>query len=122
MSGGERQRVVVARALAQEADLLFLDEPTNHLDINHQVEVFELLERLNRQRRLTILCITHDLNLAARYCHRLVLMHQGRILVQGRPEEVLQSAILHQAYGIDLWVGEAAGVPQVLPIRRQAGS
>ena len=122
LSGGERQRVVMARALAQEADLLFLDEPTNHLDINHQVEIFELLGRLNQQRGLTIFCITHDLNLAAHYCHRLVLLDAGRVVVQGLPGEVLRSEILQQAYGIDLWVGEAAGVPQVFPIRRQTGS
>ena len=70
LSGGERQRVVIARALAQQPDVLLLDEPTSHLDINHQIEVFDLLHRLNEERGLTLLCTTHDLNLAAEYCGR----------------------------------------------------
>jgi iron complex transport system ATP-binding protein len=118
LSGGERQRVVIARALAQEAELLLLDEPTNHLDINHQIEIFELLQRLNRQQGLTLMCITHDLNLAAHYCQWLVLMHQGQILEQGNPAQVLRPDNLRRAYGIDLVVEAATtGIPHILPVR-----
>ena len=77
LSGGERQRVIIARALAQRPAVLLLDEPTNHLDINHQVEVFDLLYRLNREEGMSLLCVTHDLNFAAEYCNRIVLMKEG---------------------------------------------
>ncbi len=89
LSGGERQRVVIAMALAQEPQGLLLDEPTVHLDINHQIEILDLIHRLNRERGLTVLATMHDLNLAALYFDRLVLLNDGRIVAEGSPREVL---------------------------------
>lgn len=104
LSGGERQRVVIARALAQEPQILLLDEPTAHLDIKHQIEVMELVRRLNRERGLAVLIVSHDLNLAAQYCSRLVLFKDGRIYKSGAPREVIAPEILRAVYGVDLLV------------------
>lgn len=98
LSGGERQLVFIARALAQEPRLLLLDEPTTHLDITHQVAVLDLLKRLNRERGLTVIIVLHDLNLASEYCQRLVLMREGRIYKAGRPDEVLSYQIIEEVY------------------------
>ncbi len=98
LSGGEKQRVVIAMALAQEPQLLLLDEPTVHLDINHQVEILDLLVRLNRERGLTVLATMHDLNLAALYFDQLVLLKQGRILAAGAPAEVLSTEQIGRAF------------------------
>lgn len=104
LSGGERQRVVIARALAQEPQILLLDEPTAHLDIKHQIEVMELVRRLNRERGLAVLIVSHDLNLAAQYCSRLVLFKEGRIYKIGAPREVIAPDVLRQVYGVELLV------------------
>lgn len=99
LSGGERQRVFIARALAQEPSLLILDEPTAHLDIAHQVELLDLIRRLNRSEGLTIVAVLHDLNLAAQYAHRLLLLKEGARFAEGRPDEVVTEEIVAQAYG-----------------------
>lgn len=91
LSGGEQQRVVIAMALAQEPQVLLLDEPTVHLDINHQVEILELLRKLNRERGLTVLATLHDLNLASLYFDNVVLLEQGRIVAHGTPDVVLNA-------------------------------
>jgi iron complex transport system ATP-binding protein len=104
LSGGERQRAMLARALAQEPDLLVLDEPTAHLDLRHQVECAALLERLNRERGTSILLVSHDLNLAGRLCDRLLLLAEGRIARLGRPAEVLDEELLRSVYGCDVAV------------------
>ncbi|CAM4427760.1 heme ABC transporter ATP-binding protein [Deinococcus marmoris] len=100
LSGGEKQRVMVARALAQEPKLLVLDEPTNHLDIHHQLELLELLRSL----KLTILVTLHDLNLAAAYCDRLYLLDAGRLVACGAPQDVLTPELLRQVYRVDVVV------------------
>jgi iron complex transport system ATP-binding protein len=104
LSGGERQRVVIARALAQEPQILLLDEPTAHLDIKHQIEVMELVRRLNRERGLAVLVVSHDLNLAAQYCSRLVLFKEGRVYTSGLPRDVIASDVLREVYGVELLV------------------
>lgn len=104
LSGGERQRVVIARALAQEPEVLLLDEPTAHLDVKHQIEVMELVRRLNRERGLAVLVVFHDLNLAAQYCSRLVLFKEGRVYKAGSPREVIAPDVLREVYGIELLV------------------
>lgn len=97
LSGGEKQRVLVARAVAQRAGFLVLDEPTNHLDIRHQLELLELARSL----RATVLAALHDLNLAAMYCDRLYALEAGRIVAQGSPGEVLEPALIRRLYGVE---------------------
>jgi iron complex transport system ATP-binding protein len=99
LSGGERQRAVIARALAQEPRLLVLDEPTAHLDLRYQVEAATLLRRLNRERGMTILLVSHDLNLAAEVCDRLLLLNGGRPVAIGAPEAVLDEGLLASVFG-----------------------
>lgn len=120
LSGGERQRVAIARALAQSPRLLLLDEPTNHLDINHQVEVFDLLHDLNREQGLAILCVTHDLNLAAEYCSAIALLEQGQLRAYGSPGEVLTPGLLGAAYGVEVVVEEVGGTPRIFPVTRRS--
>ena len=98
LSGGERQRVLIARALAQQAEYLLMDEPTNHLDIHFQHEVLHLVRGLG----VTTVVVMHDLNLAARYCDRLLLLDEGRPRAQGRPQEVLDPSVLEQVYRIGI--------------------
>ncbi len=98
LSAGERQRVIIAMALAQEPTLLFLDEPTSHLDIGHQIQVLDLLKRLNRQNNLTIAMVLHDLNLASAYCNRIVLLDNGSIFKEGSPEQVLTYQNIEAVY------------------------
>ncbi|MEW6753739.1 MAG: ABC transporter ATP-binding protein [Candidatus Latescibacterota bacterium] len=122
LSGGERQRVVIARALAQRPAILLLDEPTNHLDISHQVEVFDLLHALNQERRLTLLCVTHDLGFAGEYCTRVALMAAGRIVACGPPAEVITRQAISRVYGIDVRVepGLPGSGPRVIPVSRKS--
>ena len=98
MSGGERQLVLIARALAQEPKVLLLDEPTTHLDIAHQVVILDLIKRLNKEFGITIIMVLHDLNLASEYCQRIALMNNGRVYKIGRPEEVLTYQIIEAVY------------------------
>jgi iron complex transport system ATP-binding protein len=98
LSAGERQRVAIAQALTQGPELLFLDEPTSHLDIGHQVQILDLLKKLNRNRKLTIVMILHDLNLASAYANRIVLLDQGVIFKAGTPDEVLTYQNIEQVY------------------------
>ena len=115
LSGGERQRVVIARALAQEPELLLLDEPTTHLDINHQVEVFELLARLNRERGLTVLAISHDVNVCAEYCRRLLVLKDGRLVGDGTPGALLTPELVRDVYGAPVHVlaNPTSGAPLI---------
>ena len=122
LSGGERQRVLIARALAQQPRTLVLDEPTASLDVRHEMGIFELLHGL-RDDGVTVLLVTHNLNLAARYADRLLLMDGGRLVAAGRADEVLQPDRIRAVYrwpiavrplGLD---GADAGVPQVVPLR-----
>ncbi|MBI4886758.1 MAG: ABC transporter ATP-binding protein [Acidobacteria bacterium] len=120
LSGGEKQRVVIASALAQQPDVLLLDEPTASLDLGYQLEVAGLLARLNRERGVTMVLATHDLNLAASLCDALVLMRDGRVLAQGATRDVLTGAHVRQLYNVDADVHfhEASGHLTVVPIRR----
>ncbi len=96
LSGGEKQRVLMARALAQQASILLLDEPTNHLDVRHQFTLMNLVRRLG----MTTLAALHDLQLAAHYCDRLYLLQAGRLVAEGAPAEVLTAAHIERAYGV----------------------
>lgn len=109
VSGGEAQRVRIAQALAQEARILVLDEPTSHLDISFQVEVMDLLSRLNRTRGMTVLAALHDLNLASLYCDRLIALRQGRVMRDGPPAAVLEPALLQAVFGVEVEVQPGPG-------------
>ncbi len=109
LSGGERQRVLLARALAQRPRLLILDEPTAHLDLRYQVECVALLRRVNREEGVTVLLVSHDLDLAAGVCDRLLLLSAGRVARLGAPEVVLDEGLLSGVYGCPVVVERAAG-------------
>ena len=121
LSGGERQRVVIAGALAQSADVLLLDEPTASLDLRYQLEVASLLVRLNRQRGVTMVLATHDLNLAAAVCDSLVLLRDGRVLSQGGTREILTPSTVRELYDVeaDVTFHDGAGHVTVVPLARR---
>lgn len=98
LSSGEKQRIIIAKALAQIPVLLFLDEPTSHLDIGYQIEILSLLKRLNIEKDLTVVMVLHDLNLASEYCHRIILLNEGKIFKMGNPYEVLTYQNIESVY------------------------
>jgi iron complex transport system ATP-binding protein len=104
LSGGERQRVTIARVLAQEPQAVLLDEPTANLDISHQIEVLDLIKSLCLEKKLAVLIALHDLNLAAQYCDRLILMGEGRIHAEGSPQAVITAANIKNVYAADSFV------------------
>lgn len=104
LSGGEKQRVLIARALAQEPQVLFLDEPTSFLDLNYQIEIMELLTRLRQQQGLTVVMVVHDLNLASQYCDKLLVLKDGVIHTAGPPEKVVTEETIKEVYGCDITV------------------
>ena len=120
LSGGEKQRVVIASALAQSPDLLLLDEPTASLDLGFQLEVASLLGRLNRERHVTMVLATHDLNLAAALCTHIVMIRDGAVLANGPTSDVLTAARIRELYGVDAEVRfhERAGHLTIVPVRR----
>lgn len=117
LSGGQRQRVWIAMALAQDTDLLLLDEPTTFLDIAHQVEVLDLVRRLNRDRGRTVVAVLHDLNQAARYADHLVAMKAGRVVAEGPPSAVVTAELVREVFGLDSIVipDPVTGSPLVVP-------
>jgi iron complex transport system ATP-binding protein len=104
LSGGEKQRVLLARALAQEPKILVLDEPTSYLDLNYQIEIMELLVRLRRDYGLTIVMVMHDLNLASRYCDYLIVVKAGYIHAIGTPQQVINAPMIKEVYGCEVRV------------------
>lgn len=118
LSGGERQRAFIAMALAQQPALLLLDEPTTYLDISYQFEVLELIKALNRRRNLTIVMVLHDINQAARYSHRLAVMHRGALFKVGTPGEILTEDLIRQVYRMDARIlhEDCTGCPYIIPL------
>lgn len=105
LSGGQRQRVWIAMALAQETEMIFLDEPTTYLDMAHQLEVLELLQRLNQEQERTIVMVLHDLNQAARFADYIIALKDGQIVKAGTSEEVIQPDVLKEVFQIDAEIG-----------------
>jgi iron complex transport system ATP-binding protein len=120
LSGGEKQRVVIASALAQASDVLLLDEPTASLDLGFQVEIASLLRRLNKERGVTMVLATHDLNFAAALCTHVVMLRSGRVLTQGATHDVITAPMVRELYDVeaDVRFHENAGHLTVVPIRR----
>jgi len=121
LSAGERQRTLIARALAQEPVLLLLDEPTAHLDIGHQIQVMDLLKKFNRRNNLTIVMVLHDLNLASAYCNRICLLDNGSIFKEGPPKEVLTYKNIEAVYKTIVLVNDnpVTGRPNVVLVPQE---
>lgn len=102
ISGGERQRVVIAKAIAQQTEILLLDEPVSHLDIHHQVKILNVIKRLQKEKQMTIIAVLHDLNLAASYSDYMFLLHQGNIYVSGTPDQVITVNHIKEVYDMEV--------------------
>ena len=113
LSGGERQKVWLAMALAQETSILLLDEPTTYLDMVHQLEVLKIVQQLNKERQCTIVMVLHDINHAARFSHEIVAMKGGHIIASGSPQEIVTTKVLKQVFSIDarVMIDPQSGVP-----------
>ena len=111
LSGGEKQRVLLARALSQEADLIVLDEPTNHLDIKFQYQIMDLL----KSQDITVFTSVHDLNIAAIYCDRIIVLKKGKFVTAGTPEEILTPDLIRYLYDMNsiITISEVTGKPQI---------
>ncbi|MBR3120079.1 ABC transporter ATP-binding protein [Oceanobacillus profundus] len=120
LSGGQRQRVWIAMALAQQTDILFLDEPTTFLDITYQVEILDMLTDLNQKMGTTIVMVLHDINLSARYADNIFAIHNGKLVAEGEPSNVITSSLVKDVFGLDCIVVEdpISGSPSVVPIGR----
>ena len=116
LSGGQRQRVWIAMALAQGTEILFLDEPTTYLDIRYQIEILELVWKLNREFGMTIVMVLHDINQAIYFSDRLVGLKDGQVVVEGAPQEVITPDSIEDLYGIRLRVAEVEGQKMVMTV------
>lgn len=116
LSGGERQKVLIARALAQEPQLLLLDEPTSNLDLRHQLEVLGLVSKAARESGISVVMAIHDLNLASRFSDRLVFLKEGRVYAVGEPREVLTPDVIRAVYGVEAVVTKDSGRPHIIPL------
>lgn len=105
LSGGEKQRVFLAMALAQEPEILILDEPTNHLDIKYQYELLKLVKRINKENNITVICVLHDINQALRFSDKVFVMEKGKLIISGEPSECISPEIMKKVYGIECCVG-----------------
>ena len=117
LSGGQQQKVFIARALTQEPDVLLLDEPTSNLDIRHQLEVMDIIKNIVIEKEISAIMAIHDLNLASRYADRIVMMHSGEIFSAGDPESALTPENIKSVYGVEVNVSNHDGRPYVVPIR-----
>lgn len=115
LSGGEQQKVIFARALAQEPKVLLLDEPTSNLDIKQQYEILAVVRKLKEEQNISVLMAVHDLNLAARFSDSIALLRNGRLIAKGTPDEVLNTETVRDVYGINMIVSNDSGRPYLIP-------
>lgn len=113
LSGGQRQKVWLAMALAQETEILLLDEPTTYLDMSHQLEVLKIVEELNKEKNCTVVMVLHDINHASRFSHNIVAMKKGKIIAVGKPDEIITRPILKEVFNIEarVMIDEEIGAP-----------
>lgn len=116
LSGGEAQCVMIARALAQQPSVLLLDEPTSHLDIRNQLMIHRMMRRLAHDWEMAVVCVSHDINMAARFADELMLMRQGQIVAAGPPGEVVRKEVLQQVYGVTIDLVQLSGSPVPLVV------
>jgi iron complex transport system ATP-binding protein len=121
LSGGQKQKVLIARALAQEPSILLLDEPTSNLDMLHQLEVMETVSQLVKEKKISAVMAIHDLNLASRYSDKLVMLKEGKVYAAGEPRSLLNEANIGHVYGIEAMVMNAVGRPYIVPLRSLSG-
>jgi len=115
LSGGERQKVIIARALAQEPQVILLDEPTSNLDIKHQLEVLGIIRSVVKKKRIAALIAIHDLNLASRFSDKIILLHKGKIYDAGEPAKVLTQENIRTVYGVEVEINNS-GTPYIIPL------
>ncbi len=116
LSGGQKQRVWIAMSLAQDTKILFLDEPTTYLDVRYQLQILHLIRRLNEEFGITIIMVLHDMNQSLYYSDEIVAMKGGKIIAQGKPEEVIDDQLVKDVYGIHLDIRKVDGKPFVIPV------
>ena len=116
ISEGEKQRVMIASALAQDPELMLLDEPTSALDLKYQIQIMNILKELNTNNTMTLVVAMHDLNLASRFCNRIILVNEGNVVSDGSPSEVLKKDILEEVYGVDLYLDFKNGHTLIHPM------
>ena len=116
LSGGQKQSVWIAMALAQNTKILFLDEPTTYLDIRYQLQILRLVKRLNSEFNITVIMVLHDINQSLCYSDEIVAMQNGKVLSQGVPKEIITSQLIEEVYGVTLETGEIDGKPFVIPV------
>jgi iron complex transport system ATP-binding protein len=114
LSAGQHQKVMLARGLVQEPEVLLLDEPTSNLDVRHQIEVTKLLKRMTQEKNILTIMISHDINIAAKYSDEIIMMHQGKIYATGTPEDVINEENLRAVYGVEAKVITDLGAPHVI--------
>lgn len=114
LSSGQTQRVLIARALAQEASILLLDEPTSNLDLKYQIDVMSMIHKLSKKKGLGIFAIIHDLNLAMKYCDTILLMEKGKVTAIGKPDEVLTKESIKKVYDVDVIIDRNYGMPYIV--------
>lgn len=124
LSGGEKQRILIARALTQRAQIILLDEPTSFLDIRHKVEIFELISSLTQTEGLSVMIVSQDISLAAQYCHRMLLLNRGSVYKIGEPSEVITADTISTVYQCPVLVDEnpISKTPRVTVLSRRGGS
>jgi len=124
ISGGERQRVILARALAQDTNIMLLDEPVSQLDIHHQIEIMETIRTLIKSRGMTVIAVMHDLNLAAQYSDYIILMNKGKVVCQGTPQEVITKENIMKVYKLEGYIinNPITGKPYIIHVKRSDSS